>query len=86
MEVRRQDLEAVAVRVDGVRYVNDIRFGVEDAAGNLQDKPSLKITGLKLPWLSGIEVGSSAAPLDVFTGVAPEADDVVPVPVIPKKC
>ena len=33
MEVRRQDLEAVAVRVEGVRYVTGIRLGVQNGAG-----------------------------------------------------
>lgn len=86
MEIRRQDLEAVAVRVSGVRYVTGIRLGVQSPGGNLQDVATHKIVGLELPWLSGIDVGEQPAPLDVFTGTAPLAGDAVPVPVIPKKC
>ncbi len=87
MEIRQQDLEAVAVRVEGVRYINRIRFGVLAPAGNLQEVTERQLVGLQLPWLTGIEAGEQAEPLDVFTGVtSPGPGDVIPVPVIPRKC
>ena len=85
MEVRRQDLEAVAVRVAGVRFVTGIRLGVEEG-GVLKDVASKKIVGLELPWLSSVDVGDQPAELDVFTGISPVVADSVPVPVIPKRC
>ena len=86
MELRRQDLEAVAVRVEGVRYVTGIKLGVEDAAGNLNDVAQKQMLGLELPWLSGIAVGAQPQALDAFTGVAIDSGNSLPVPVIPKKC
>ena len=86
MEVRRQDLEAVAVRVEGVRYVTGIKLGVINDAGALVDVPTEPMLGLKLPWLSGIDVGAQPEALDAFTGAAAEPGDFLPVPVIPKKC
>lgn len=87
MELRRQDLEAVAVRVDGVRYVKSSKLGIRQPAGNLVDVATQQFLGLELPWLTGINVGDAAEPLDIFTGVTtPAPGDVIPVPVIPKKC
>ena len=87
MELRRQDLEAVAVRVDGVRYVKSIKLGIEEPAGNLVDVAERAFLGLELPWLTGISVGNEAELLEIFTGVTtPAAGDAIPVPVIPKKC
>lgn len=87
MEVRRQDLEAVAVRVDGVRYVTGISLGVAGPGGTIQDVAERKLTGLELPWLSDVAVGDTLEPLDVFSGTAqPGPAGRVPAPVIPKKC
>ena len=87
MEIRRQDLEAVAVRVDGVRYVTGIKLGIQSPAGAMDDVAEKQIVGLQLPWLSGLAVGDTLESLDIFSGVAQPGDDErVPVPVIPKKC
>lgn len=86
MELRRQDLEAVAVRVEGVRYVTGIKLGVMNAVGQLVDVAQKTMLGLQLPWLSGIDVGAAPESLDAFTGVPAQAGDSLPVPVIPKKC
>jgi hypothetical protein len=88
MEVRRQDLEAVAVRVEGVRYVTGIKLGVPSAGSGqtLVDVSQKTMLGLQLPWLSGIDVGPQPEALDAFTGVSAEPGSSLPVPVIPKKC
>ena len=86
MELRRQDLEAVAVRVEGVRYVTGLRLGIRDAAGNLADVAQKQMLGLQLPWLSGIAVGAQPEELSAFSGPAADPGDSLPVPVIPKKC
>lgn len=87
MEIRVQDLEAVAVRVDGVRYVTGIKFGIQSPGGTIQEVTKQQIVGLQLPWLSGLTVGDTLEPLDIFTGATqPGEGDAVPVPVIPKKC
>ncbi len=86
MELRRQDLEAVAVRVEGVRYVTGIKLGVMDAVGELGDVDKVAMLGLELPWLSGIDAAAQPEELSAFTGAPPVASDSLPVPVIPKKC
>ncbi len=86
MEVRRQDLEAVAVRVEGVRYVTGTRLGVQNGAGQLVDVAQQQMLGLQLPWLTGIDVGAQPEDLAAFSGVAADPGEALPVPVIPKKC
>jgi hypothetical protein len=63
MDVRRQDLEAVASRVAGVRYVDSIRLGIapEDGGPTLVDVESVPILGLQLPRLVGISVREGPA-------------------------
>jgi hypothetical protein len=86
MELRRQDLEAVAVRVEGVRYVTGIKLGVMNAVSELEDVETVAMLGLELPWLSGIDVAAQPEELSAFTGAPPITSDSLPVPVIPKKC
>jgi hypothetical protein len=90
MEVRRQDLEAVAVRVEGVRYVNDVKLGVK-AAGSLKDVEYQRMEGIQLPWLAGISLREGKAEdLGMFLGEGPDAAPTpgnrVPVAIPPKKC
>lgn len=89
MEVRRQDLEAVATRVPGVRYVDSVRMAVRPPGGaTLTDVERVAIAGRQLPHLVGISVREGAAePLEAILGSQP-VDDVnqAPVPVLPKKC
>lgn len=63
MDVRRQDLEAVATRVAGVRYVDSIRLGIAptDGGPTLVDVESVSILGLQLPQLVGISVREGPA-------------------------
>jgi hypothetical protein len=90
VEVRRQDLEAVATRVRGVRYVVGLRLGAIAADGtSLADIERVPIVGLQLPRLAGISVGEGApeelaALIAQAPALAPPTQ--VPVPVLPKKC
>ena len=90
-EVRRQDLEAVATRVQGVRYVQSIRLGVITAGGaTLTDVERVALTGLQLPRLAGLSVREGAAEeLATLLGQQPATDSspsLVPVPVLPRTC
>jgi hypothetical protein len=90
MEVRREDLEAVAVRVEGVRYVTSLKLGVK-SAGSLKEVPFQRMEGIQLPWLAGISVREGTAEdLGMFVGegmdAAPASGNRVPVAVPPKKC
>jgi hypothetical protein len=92
MEVRVQDLEAVAVRVNGVRYVTGVKLGVQQLGlTTLRDITSQRISGIELPWLMDIAAREGEpADLGMFTGQGPDAAPVdptqVPVPVLAKKC
>ncbi len=92
-DVRKQDLEAVATRVVGVRYVDSIYLGmlpsVVSGGLTLKDVDSVHLVGLQLPVLRGVAVREGAADTlgDIF-GQQPSQTPptVVPVPVLPKKC
>lgn len=99
MDVRRQDLEAVASRVAGVRYVDSVKLGIAPADGaTLVDVESVPIIGLQLPRLVGISVREGPAadvadllgqPLTPPSAGGPGAGgnpSAVPVPVLPPKC
>jgi hypothetical protein len=92
MEVRVQDLEAVAVRVNGVRYVTGVKLGLEQPGlVTLRDTTAQRISGIQLPWLMNVDVREGQpADLGIFTGQGPDAAPVepsrVPVPVLAKKC
>ena len=62
MDVRRQDLEAIATRVAGVRYVDSIKLGIAPEDGStLVDVESVPMIGLQLPMLVGISVREGPA-------------------------
>src|SRR5439155_10713464 len=62
MDVRRQDLEAIATRVAGVRYVDSIKLGITPEEGTtLLDVESVPMMGLQLPRLVGISVREGSA-------------------------
>jgi Baseplate J-like protein len=89
-EVRRQDLEAVATRVAGVRYVDSVKLGiVATDVATLPNVERVPILGLQLPRLVGISVREGTAE-DVTTllGLQPTITPTasVPVPVLPGKC
>ena len=90
MEVRQQDLEAVATRVPGVRYVDSVRMAVVNPTGATSfDVNRVPIVGLQLPRLAGIGVreGPAEDP-GALLGQQPPSDsaNVVPVPVLPRTC
>jgi hypothetical protein len=88
VEVRSRDLEAVAVRVPGVRYVNDVRLGVLDGT-TVQETENRRMEGIQLPWLAAISV-REGAPEDVGALVGQTPDETqgtrVHVPVVPRTC
>jgi hypothetical protein len=90
MEVRQQDLEAVATRVSGVRYVDSVRLAVVNPGGTIStDVTRVPIAGLQLPRLAGIGVreGPAEDPGALLGQLpAPDTANVVPVPVLPKTC
>lgn len=89
MEVRSRDLEAIAVRVTGVRYVNDVRLGVLTGT-SVQEVDYKRMEGIQLPWLAGISVreGDPEDPGALLgqTPESPEQGTRVHVPIVPRKC
>ncbi len=80
------ELDAVANRVDGVLFVNDLLV----AQGTGAAQASIPMTGLELPRVAGISV-TVGDPLDLdrLRGQRPEpteASSFVPVPVVPEEC
>jgi hypothetical protein len=91
VEVRSQDLEAVATRVRGVRYVLSLAMAVVGADGGIQNGVTrIPMQGLQLPRLVDVMAEEGRAPdlADLLGQGAPDAaaSAIVPVPVLPKKC
>jgi hypothetical protein len=89
--VTARELLAVASRVAGVQYVNDVFV----AEGNEKATDNIPLVGLELPRVAGISVAvGPAANLDELRGLAGGPADagadagklIVPVPVIPEEC
>ena len=93
--VTSRELLAVASRVAGVQYVNDVFV----AEGNEPATDNLPMTGLELPRVAGISVTAGrAANLNELRGLsggptggpgdggADAGKLIVPVPVIPEEC
>lgn len=86
MSVRKADLEAVVVRVEGVRYVNGLQMGRRQS-GVVQPTDEITIEHIQLPWLSGIAVNEGeAADMDAFNGQSADVERSIPVPVQEKEC
>jgi Baseplate J-like protein len=63
------ELQAVATRVPGVRFVNELRA----ARGTEPESPSIELVALQLPRVLGISVAvGSAPPLDQVRGLRPD--------------
>ena len=62
--VRRAELEAVAVQVDGVEFIEDLRLAVPDGAGGWTDQPLVQLQPWQVPELVDITVvqGQPLAP------------------------
>jgi predicted phage baseplate assembly protein len=85
--VLAKDLEAVATRVAGVEYVQELHLG---EAGPVE-RERIDLEGLQLPLLAAIEVSIGAAlPLSALLEEPPEAPPpgtrAVPVPVVEETC
>ena len=86
MSVHKADLEAVVVRVEGVRYVNTLRMGTRQS-GVVQPTDEITIEAIQLPWLMDVAVNEGEAPdLDAFNGRSAEVEPSIPVPVQVKEC
>ncbi len=88
-EVRDRDLEAVATRVIGVRYVDSVRLASLSSDGvTLTDADRIPLAGLQLPRLVAISVREGAAedPAELLGPRAATPSTTVPVPVLPKQC
>ncbi len=81
--IRRAELEAVAVQVEGVEYLQDLLLASPTAPGTSQSRIDL------LPWqvpeLAAITV-VSGTPLPVGTEYAPAPGPKIPVPLPPDVC
>jgi hypothetical protein len=84
--VRVDDLAATVTRVAGVRYVEGVRLAVTRGGTTNADVDEVTLTGLELPFATVfVGVGAPEDPLALL-GTRLDAPDIVPVPVIPKKC
>jgi hypothetical protein len=86
--VRSQDIEAVATRVPGVRYVDSVRIAVGASDGTVRGSVDpLPLSGLELP---AATVFCNAGPADdpaALIGSSQAAPPTqVPVPVLPPTC
>jgi hypothetical protein len=87
--VRSQDIEAVATRVPGVRYVNPVLIaGLAPDGSVIASLDPVPITGLQLPALAKVSVssGSPEAPSSLVGSSQPVPSTQFPVPVVPAVC
>ena len=86
--VRSQDIEAVATRVPGVRYVDSVLIAGLAADGSvIASLDPVPIAGLQLP-AATVQVNSGAAedPASLIGSSQPAPATQVPVPVVPATC
>jgi len=82
--VRRAELEAVAVQVEGVEYLEGLLLG-EDTASGLAERELIDLNRWELPELVQITV-VRGSPLPVGAEVEPQPPDKTPVPLPPEVC
>ena len=88
VNLRVQDIEAMATRVAGVRYVDSVLMATRDAAGALVSPvDTVTLTGLQLPAVT-VFVGAppAADPASLIAGSQAVSTSTVPVPVVPDVC
>jgi predicted phage baseplate assembly protein len=87
-DVRSQDIEAVATRVAGVRYVDSVLIAGVGADGTVvASMDPVPITGLQLPAATVfVNNGAAEAPSSLIGGSQPAPLTQVPVPVVPPVC
>jgi hypothetical protein len=86
--LRAQDIEAVATRVPGVRYVDTVLMATQDAGGAVVSPVDVvPLTGLQLP-AATVFVGPPPAvdPATLIAGSQAVSTSTVPVPVVPDTC
>ena len=83
--VRRAELEAVAVQVDGVDYVQGLVLGTLDSVNQATQVNLVTLERWQVPDLAEIAV-VSGDPLDLGVVYAPPPPPRVPVPVPPDVC
>jgi hypothetical protein len=86
VSVRMDDLAAAATRVPGVRYVQGVRLAVMRTGATSSDLTEVTLTGLELPHATVfVATGAPEDPLSLIDNRL-AAPDLVPVPVVPRKC
>lgn len=86
--VRTRDIEAIATRVPGVRYVDSVRMAAAYTEGAVVSPlEQVLLAGLQLPDAT-VFVGSGPAadPADLIGSSQPVPPSTVPVPVVPPTC
>jgi hypothetical protein len=88
VNVRSQDIEAIATRVPGVRYVDSVRIAATDANGIvIASVDPVPISGLQLPAATVFaNVGPAVDPATIIGSSQPVPSTQVPVPVVPPTC
>ncbi len=86
--VRPQDVEAVATRVSGVRYVVGVLLGVVGASGALLSPAAqMSLAGLELPDPTVfVTAGAPPDPADLAGDAQGIPATMVPVPIVPPSC
>ena len=88
IDVRSQDIEAVATRVPGVRYVDSVRMAATNAAGVvIASVDPVPIAGLQLPAATVFaNIGPADDPAVLIGSSQPAPRTQVAVPVVPATC
>jgi len=88
VDVRPQDIEAIATRVAGVRYVDSVLIAMTDDNGSVVSPvDSVPITGLRLPAATVTVTSGAALDPAVLSGGSQQVPATqVPVPVVPDTC
>jgi predicted phage baseplate assembly protein len=88
VDVRGQDIEAVATRVPGVRYVDSVRIAATDANGVVvASVDPVPMSGLHLPAATVFaNIGPADDPAALIGSHQPAPPTQVPVPVVPPTC
>jgi hypothetical protein len=86
--VRSQDIEAIATRVPGVRYVDSVLIAGAAADGTVISRlDPVPISGLQLPAATVfVNSGPAEDPAALIGSAQPTAPTQVPVPVVPPTC
>jgi hypothetical protein len=86
-DVRGQDIEAVATRVPGVRYVDSVLMAAVDSTGTvIGSVDPVPISGLQLPAATVFANVGPADPTALIGGSQPILPTQVPVPLVPPTC